>query len=227
MKMDKKLESVTDFLKALSWIKIVQTLIFLTIIGFFYAVWENRVVVYNSIKVGARYESSEPLILALGKESSEYIGGIAEKSREMVAGIHIVSVDFKKNSRIITHSYITDDNLRISFKNFLDNKIAPTPLFTENESNNQRVINLINGEFVCVPFQESLAGILFKGSTTVTTVCSISIPPYYGRFSGYMNVYLKKMPTDHDIITIRQIARDISLRIYETDINKSLQYITE
>lgn len=223
--MEIKIENVTNFLKALSWSKIFQVIAFLSILAIFYAGWENRVIIYNTIKVGPRYESSGPLLLDLSKETTDYVDVTVGKSKELIAGVQILSVDFRKNTRYTSYFAISDEVLRISYKNFVDNKVAPTPLFTDNESNNQRVINLINGEFVCRPLGDTMAGVLFKGSDkSVNTMCSISIPPYYGRFSGYMNIFLKRAPTEADIIFVRQVGRDVSLRIYEYDIDKSSRY---
>jgi hypothetical protein len=224
--MEIKLGGILTLLKTISWIKNAQFFVFLLICGMAYGIWENRVVVYNSIKVGARYETQQPLVLNLSNSTRDYINLAAEKTKGIVAGIQVVSVDFKKNSRSTSHFVTTEASLLLSFNEYTDNKVAPTPLFTNSEIENQRVIDLINGEFVCLPFTQTIAGTIFSRAKNITTVCSISIPPYYGRFSGYMNVYLKTSLAGTDLSIVRQLSRDISLRIYETDIDKSAHYLT-
>ncbi len=66
-----------------------------------------------------------------------------------------------------------------------------------------------------------------RSHEVVATVCSISIPPFYGRFSGYLNIYLTKKPSPDELTLIRQVARDLSLRIYENDVDKTSKYTYE
>jgi hypothetical protein len=221
--MEIKVDQITNLFKVLGWAKLVQFTVLILIIGTTYALWENRSVVYNSIRVGARVETSESLIINLSDRSRILVDTASSRARYLIAGIQVVNVDFKKNSRSTAYISINDQSLKNAFNRFEENYFGPVPLFSEKESNNQKLINLINGEFVCEDFVGTYASTSLLGVSTVPTLCSISIPPYYGRFSGYMNIYLLKVPTVDEVILVRQIARDLSLKIYEIDVDKSIR----
>lgn len=211
-----------DFLRILTWQKIIQLFLFFAILLGAWGFWENRVTIYNGIRVGARVESDQPLVINISNLTKSYFDTALDKSKDLIAGIQIVDVNFKKNTRDTTYFAFNDVDLKKAYEHFSANKISDVPLFTENEVNNQRLINLINGDFVCYEFHDTPAYKLYLPfPKNITYICSISIPPYYGRFSGYMNVYLTRKPENDDLTFVRQLAKDMSLRIYENDIDKS------
>jgi hypothetical protein len=220
--MDVKVSSITGLLKALSWNKILQVFALILVLAFAWGSWENRATIYNSLRVTVRVESQSPLVLNLSNGSIFAIDDTANKMKYLIGGIQVVNVDFKKNTRSTAYFGFSDINLKTSFANFQASRISEIPLFTDNETSNQRIIDLINGEFICNDFKDTQDVKLFPhAGDSISTVCAISIPPYYGRFSGYMNLYLLKKPTVDEISIIRQISRDISLKIYEKDVDTS------
>lgn len=221
--MEIKLDNVTQLLKILSWRKIIQLAVFLLVCGVAYGFWENRIVIYNTLKVGAKVESDEPMRINLSTGTLLYLNDSVVKSKDFIAGIQIINVDFKKNIRSTSHFTFGDQRLRGDYEKYQALRIAPLPLFTSVENANQKIINLINGEFTCDDFEKTVsAGTMPGAADYVSKVCAISIPPYYGRFSGYMNVYLLKNPSQAELAIIRQLSRDISLKIYENDISKKM-----
>lgn len=221
-------KGITGLFKVLSWQKVIQSAALIFILAVTYGFWENRTTVYNSLKVGARVEVEQPLILSLSPGTTSMLDASTVKMKELIGGIQVVNVNFKKNTRSTAYFAISNTTLKKSFDQFTAGKIADTPLFTDVEPNNQRIIDLINGEFVCYDFRNTPAlKAMPNAGDTIPTVCSISIPPYYGRFSGYMNVFLVKKPTQDEVNLIRQIARDMSLHIYEYDVDKSGKYTYE
>lgn len=206
----------------------MQLFVFLLILGLSWGFWENRTTIYNSLRVSVRVETQEALLLNLSPGTLFILDDTTSKMKNLIGGIQVVNVDFKKNNRSTSYFAFSDINLKTSFANFQASKIAETPLFTDNELNNQRIIDLINGEFICNDFKETQSFKSYpRAGDTIATVCAISIPPYYGRFSGYMNLYLIKKPTTDELTVIRQLSRDISLKIYETDVDKSNRYSPE
>lgn len=212
----------SDFIKVLSWQKLIQAALFLLLLMLAWGFWENRATIYNSIKVGARVETDAPLIINLSNGTKSYMDGALNKSKDLVAGIQIVNVNFKKNTRNTSYFFLNDPLLKTTFDAFQASKVADIPLFTDSEINNQRLINLINGDFICNDYKDTPAGkFMSAAAKNIPQVCAISIPPYYGRFSGFMNIYLLRKPDSEDLVFIRQIARDLSLKIYESDIDRS------
>lgn len=221
----KFIDTITNLLKVLSWQKIVQGTVTMLILGTAYGLWENRVVVYNSLRVSAQVESISPLVIKLSESTKVLMDSTIAKSTDLIVGIQVMNVDFKKNTRSTSYFSFGNTILKESVKDYELASISDIPLFTDKESNNQMVVNLINGEFVCRDFSDTIEHKTFFGaSRIVKSVCSISIPPFYGRFTGYMNIYLTKIPTQDEVIFIRQLARDMSLRVYEVDVDKSTKH---
>lgn len=218
----KEQKNIVDFLKTLSWQKILQVIIFIIIVIGGWTFWENRSVIYNSWKIGARVEVDKPPIIEISQITKSYIDTAITRSNDLIVGIQIVSVNFKKNTRMSIYLASSDQELRTGYDRYNQNRVVDVPLFTDSEINNQRVINLINGDFVCYDYKDTPAAKLYVlNPKNIASVCSISIPPYYGRFTGYMNLYLTRKPVAEDLIVVRQFARDLSLRVFEVDIDKT------
>ncbi len=217
-----RLNSIKDLINSLSWQKIFQALVLILILLGGWGFWENRITIYNSIKVGARVETDDPLVINVSSTTKAQFNLALEKSKDLVAGLQIISVNFKRNNRSTSYFAFNDRDLKLAYEHFAETRIAETPLFTDSVINNQRIINLINGDFVCYDYKDTPAFKLYAQSLkNVTTVCSISIPPYYGRFTGYLNIYLTRKPENEEFVLVKQLARDMALRVYETDIDRS------
>lgn len=218
-------ENIIAFMSVLSWKKIAQFFIFVAIVGTAYITWDNKSYVYSLLKIGIRADADNTLTIKLSPSIIAHIDTTVEKTKYIIGGIQIVSVDFRKNTRGNIYFSFSDLVLKSSAENYSRTMITDVPLFTDSELVNQKIIELINGEFVCYKFKDTIAYNIFpKAADTITTVCAVSIPPYYGRFSGYMNIYLTHEPTSDDLVFLKQLSREISLKIYTIDINKTIKY---
>lgn len=215
-------KTIIEFLKALSWQKILQVIIFIVIVIGSWTFWENRSVIYNSWKIGARVEVDRPPIIEISQSTKSYMDSAIARSNDLIVGIQITSVNFKRNIRSSAYMTSSDKELKDGYEKYNQTRVTDVPLFTDNEISNQRIIHLINGDFVCYNYRDTPASRLYVLSPrNITTVCSISIPPYYGRFIGYMNLYLTRNPASEDMTVVRQFARDLSLRVFESDVDKT------
>ncbi len=103
----------------------------------------------------------------------------------------------------------------------MNNKVVETALFDENKVNNNRIIRLISGEFVCVPYRESSAYTYApEAESIVSTVCATGIPPSYGEFTGILTIYLKDKPDKDFTEQLFLLSRSLSVRIF--DDNKTI-----
>lgn len=138
------------------------------------------------------------------------------KRSASIVGIQIVTINFEKNIRLETYVSIDSAAVQKIYNNYLNNKVVETVLFDEDKANNTRVLRLINGEFICMPYKESLAyRYAPEGIAFVSTVCAIGIPPSYGEFSGIFIIYLKDKPDRDMTEKLFLLAREISVKIYD------------
>jgi hypothetical protein len=142
-------------------------------------------------------------------------------SKNAIMGINIVKVDFKLNTRSTTFRYYKDEAVTQAWNDFIARNVQ-VDLFGKNELINQRIVNLINGQFSCAPVEETSAGMVIPTIREhATTVCLAPIPPGYGDFIGFINVFLRQPPSLADIKDVETETRKLSLDMYERDIVKS------
>jgi len=172
--------------------------------------------VTSYVKVSSKYTPAP--IPVLTEENKANLNKYAENIRNFV-GIFVVSTDIQSNSTQVVYMNILDPVVNSVFSSFINDKaISNTePLFVKNGDNiNSRLVSLINHEFVCTSFADTISSrFLPEIASYVSVVCSISIPPSFGEFNGMINVYLNKQPTAEDIDIIRSGMREMSQQLSE------------
>ena len=209
------LTAIRRFLEALSWKKIAQLAAFLFVVVLGWATFEMRDPIYNFI-VQSRIQKSQPSVLSsISKKTASVIDSMVIQS-PLIIGISIVNVDFQRNLRTIIYTSIDNNGLKTEYDKVYVS--ASLPLFDTNVSNNKRLVGIINGEFICSPYADTVSA--ETAPTTkkyIQTVCISGIPPYYGAFSGIVNIYLTRQPTPEEVDQIRVLSRNISVLVYDTD----------
>jgi hypothetical protein len=135
---------------------------------------------------------------------------------DIVNGIQVVRVDLKRNVRYIVYARFTDPRLMNLYTNFSQSRITiEIPVFTDDDVQNARVIRLMNHEFDCTPYKNTLSYKLVPESAKyATTVCSISIPPAFGEFRGMLALTLSREPTELEMDMIRTLLKTLSDKVY-------------
>lgn len=148
-------------------------------------------------------------------------------SKDWILGINVISVDFRQNTRSSTYRYFKEPAIEAEWVEF-DASKKVILLFGEDEAANQRLVNLINGQFVCIRTLDVPAEQIIKSlSQHSLATCLAPIPPGYGDFIGFINVFLRRQPTGAEILLLENVTRQISLDIYQRDIVKSTRAFGE
>lgn len=209
------ISDLTKFFKILSWAKVLQLFSILLMITGSFLVWDARALIYQHYQINQRVR-----VIDLSKKSITEIDAFTHSS-SIVIGTQITSVDFQKNIRKVMFASIDDERMKKLYDRFLEDiKITEFPfLSNSSQSDNLRMIALLNGEFVCSPYLSTLAGhVMPEGAVVATTVCATGIPPEYGKFSGIITVYLKREPTEEERQVLESSMRDLANKIYKNDI---------
>lgn len=213
-----KITIIQKFLTALTWQKLAQLTVFLLVLTMAWATYDNRTTIYNFAKE-PRLSRTYPTITKLSSLTSTEINKAVDKS-DVIIAVQVVLVDFPRNVRVVAYSYTDNARLDNVYKVAESHSVAEIPLFNANEKNNKRMVDLINGEFVCLPFADTIGSSAFPDARNyISTTCSNGIPPYYGRFSGYINIYLSRLPTTDEVDLIRALSKRLSALIYEEDLS--------
>jgi hypothetical protein len=161
-------------------------------------------------------DSSFGLKKIVPSQIQETIDSVVERT-PVIVGVQVVKVDLQKNVRYILYTSIKDPAVKKVYSNFiLDNITVEVPVFTKNKVQNERMLAVINHEYICYPFVDTVSYELAPAMAKyITTVCSTTIPVESGKFSGFIAVFLSREPTDteKDLIRIESIL--MSQRAYE------------
>jgi GAF domain-containing protein len=201
----------------LTWKKIFQLVILLSVILLAWSIFDNREYLYTSLNgpMLPQFSSSNQ---KLSKHVTDQINAAVMRS-ELIVGIQVTLVDFQRNVRIIAYTSIDNPQLKELYNRYSSSAIAEVPLFDDDEKNNKRLVNLINGDFVCNTFKETIvAKLVPEGEKYVHTICANGIPPRYSKFAGIIGVYLSREPTPEEVDQIRTLARQLSSEIYDHDL---------
>ena len=209
------------FLNVLSWKKLVQLFAFVCIMGLTWATFENREAIYGFASQ-KRIDPTSAQTRELSKSTKIQINAVIEKS-EIIAGVTIMVADFQKNQRILVYAYMAQaqSELRKIYSNYVDSSIGDSSLFSDNVEDNKSLVALINGEFVCVPYDTTLGQRLAPTTSQyIKYSCSNGIPASYGRFTGIITVYLTRAPKQDELDQLRIVTKTLSTVIYDNDLNK-------
>lgn len=209
-----KLSIFQRILQMLSWKKIGQiaTVAFIFIVVL--TVYELRDKIHDiPLRISGNYTTP---IASLSKQSIEMIN-LAVTSSELIVGIRIVTVDFHKNTRHVIYSFSDDAALEQIYTKSDTSMIFP--LFTDDVVNNKRIVDLINGEYICDPYPETIGAVTTPTTKAyIHTICANGIPPYYGIFSGIVSISTHRQPTVTEYAQLRELARSMATVIYERDL---------
>lgn len=210
---DEKIVQASQLLRLLSWKNVIKIVTVSIISIILTTTWIFRATVFS---LASEKNIATPIpVLHISDKIKSEITTIVTKSTPIV-GIQIVTINFQKNIRLETYTSIDNATVQAIYNKFTNNKVVETPFFDNNKNNNSRILRLIGGEFVCVPFKESTAyQYAPDAGMIITNVCAIGIPPIYGEFSGILTIYLKEKPSKDFEEQLHWMARDFALRIYE------------
>ena len=214
--LNDKLSGFQQFLKILSWGKIAQFFTFMVFAFLTWAVYENKQSIYNYV-TQTKLSKISPVINKLSSKSTNEIDAIVKKS-DIIVAIQVLFVDFQQNARVPIYTYSDDPQLTAIYTEFTNRSVGLLPLFTADVNNNKSIIDLINGEYSCYSFDKSFSyKVLPTASNFIKVACGHGVPPFYGRFSGMVVIYLNREPTPEESDQIRNIAKSLSHDVYERD----------
>jgi hypothetical protein len=148
--------------------------------------------------------------------SAESIASIqrAVNSSPITVGAMVVEVQLQSNSRRGVYTYIKHPEVKKLYETFVRDRISPDLPFFTGEIQDERLIRIINHEFICTPFIETLGYKYSPASEKyIKFVCTMSVPPSYGRFHGLAAIYLSNEPSDIEKDRIRIYLKEISEQI--------------
>lgn len=172
--------------------------------------FENRVLLFDAINDVTKipHETTNlKLSDAIIKKMKTTVDIHPEVSFVMVVGASIA-----RNQRELIYSYTNSPQIELEIQDFLRSNGPVSVLLSRNEESNVAIIRAINGEFAC--FDSASSIMVSSLNHIVKKICRISVPPYYGQFSGYLAFGITNDITPEQLAVLRHDVVEITSEIY-------------
>ena len=159
-------------------------------------------------------EPPRDLKIVVHDAMKQKVAELVTKSEHLLIAA-VISANLRINERELIF-YSTDSTIINSIvQKYVSSKSLYKPIFTGDDKNNAQMIAVINGEFGCFRYDQAVSsGMVPKLGAQAQAVCLVSLPPYMGKFSGYIAFILSKMPDEQLQRELRLEAVKLSTEIY-------------
>ncbi len=182
-----------------------------------YTLYENRTKLLSFITAPSP-TNMVGMTFTVGQETKDRVT-VLVGGDSRIAGIAVMSTDLRLNEAKALYFYGDNPNLVTVFNRSIEVGSNRLPMFTNNDESNAQIIKLINGQFVCVPFEKALISKIYPElSPSVKTICRSSIPSYYGYFSGYVEAYLSEVPSPEREQQYKLLIEKLANEVYFRDV---------
>lgn len=129
--------------------------------------------------------------------------------------ITVLTADLKINERDIVFRFSDSAVLNELWEKQFSERGSAQPIFTKDTENNNQMVSVVNGEFSCHPYSKTINQLLVPEAAKLTAaVCRISLPPYYGEFSGYLAFSLNQPVSDVELYSLQLEAKRLANEIF-------------
>jgi hypothetical protein len=179
-------------------------------------IFEQRAQIAEGFTARSQSIASSPVEfkLVLSQEIKDRIKGIVDHS-EQINTLQVFNANLRVNERELVYSFTDDVQIELLWKQFIEARGPIQPIFNANEKNNLQMVSTVNGEFTCSKLEDTVyLSLIPKLRQHMPYICRVSLPPYYGEFSGYIMLGLSHAPSDSDVAELRIDAVRLATEIY-------------
>jgi hypothetical protein len=182
-----------------------------------YTAFENRESIYRIIKGSDKPLTSEYSFPVSGQTYSS-MKHFVDTYPEVIF-LSVWAAEPQANTRLLVSFYSEDLTISAIYEAIAAKHVAGIRLFTNDEKNDAQVVKLMNGEWMCLRTEDTLYS-SFAPDVAVRApiLCRTSLPPYYGAFSGFIEVGLYANIHPQVIEQIKLDAVKISNTIFIQDL---------
>jgi hypothetical protein len=226
MELKKALPILDRFITWASPIRIVMlTCIALVLIGSL-TIFEKRNAIVSGLAAHNQSETGAPpeFKLELTADVKDQVISLVKRSPD-ISMIAVFTANLRINQRNTIFYYTNEPSLDLVMRNQLSGHGTTYPIFTTNDKSNLQMVSVINGEFSCHKFADTISATRMPEAVRdMPFICQVSLPPYYGDFSGYLIFGLRKMPDKNAMDDLQLEAVKLSTDIYFKAISKRRHY---
>lgn len=206
---------ILRLMDALTAWKIVIAAICMLFFIFCFSIWENRELLVNYVlnpqsKI-QNWELSDKTKKTIKEEVDRH---------PWVTWMVITEMDLGSNLKNFKYWYNEDQD---AMQKFLYSLKQPTSnqIFDFDKNHTEQTVKILQNDFICNNFEDTIfSNHSPELRSQADNVCSIAIPPFYGRFVGVLTIGVKGPITNDVKFSVRAIAANIAATIYWRDVIK-------
>jgi hypothetical protein len=210
------LQALQDLTDKLTWRRIATALLAGIVALVLFTGYEHRGRLVHAIMTGVQQQELYT-DWDISGQSGQQLRWLVEQN-SLVSMIMVEKIDLQKNRRIPKFWFLNKS--QDAFTKALQGRL-PDAAFDDDSQSVQQLIGILNNEFVCSKFEDtSLAHFFPQLKDSTPYVCSIAVPPFYGRMLGILTFGLSTRPTQSEHAAIRAEATRLAVELYLHDIAK-------
>lgn len=208
---------IQDFTDKLTVKRILTVLLTGFLITFLTLTFENRDLVFKTIYASIT-GGDQPAAWEVSRTTQDKLTELVAQSA-IIKMAMVTEVDLQKNRRIVRYWHLDDqDEQAVRLKSAT---LLPQAVFDYDPKNTQQMVAILNNEFVCSHFQDTVYQRFFPDlAKRMPVICRVAIPPFYGRFVGILTVGLSSAPTKQEYDSLRIEVSRIAVEVYLRDVVK-------
>lgn len=210
---------LTKIIKTLSFRRILTVSLTVLVGIIALTVYENRNRIFAAAQLTVPVRNNMVgSTFTVGEDTRTEIDQRVKKDSSII-GMSVSTADLRLNESHVLFFSSDDTQLTTIVNNQIDVNDFRSPIFSQNDENNIEVIKLINGNFSCSSFHDTLqARLTPEMGSTAKMICRSSIPSYYGYFSGFVTVYLNEQYSVDRQAMLKITTDRLSVDIYFRDV---------
>lgn len=133
---------------------------------------------------------------------------------EIATAAQLVDVNLAANARDVVWFYTDNPVLQQLYANFERTTPSSTPWMMPDPGSTARQVAVMNGNFDCTEIATTELATAIAGITEhATYLCVVAVPPEYGKFSGYLAVWMSRVPSADEQGRLIERMRGFSAQI--------------
>lgn len=174
--------------------------------------WVNRTAVVPYVTL----TKPKVLPIVLSERTQEAARALVRTTPKVVM-LQVVRTSFENNTRQGIWAFSSDPQLDSDFSHYLQTRVSQTPLFVPGDHTaNDRVIRIINQEFVCVPTLDRVKRIV-PTIKQVKAICSIALPPQDGAMIGWVSLFVREDLSFSEQVQYKTILREFADALFRAE----------
>lgn len=180
--------------------------------------YENRSAAFAAAYALATGEPEVDANWELSDRTREQLTALTAQ-QPLVGFVSVVQVDLKRNRRWVRFRATHDEALAEALADAGTRASLPQPVFDMDPKNTQQMVAVLQNEFSCARWGDTVYARFAPGlGARVPVVCRLAVPPFYGRFAGYLTLGLTAPATKAELDTLRLEAARLAVEIYLRDV---------